>query len=242
MPPSQTNQPFQPYPTPAGHPAQMPAKHKKAGSLGLIVALVLFILLFLGAASFGLWAYASRQDYKANSDQKSAKAVEIAIQQESTRKDNEFLEKEKNPLKTYQGPAAYGSLSINYPKTWGAYVVEADRAAMPVDGYFHPNFVPGVQSQTAFALRVQVSSQSYEQEMKQFDGKVKSGKVTVTPFVAKNVPGVTGARVDGEINQGQKNSMILLPIRDKTIKISTESQQFIGDFNNIILANLKFVP
>jgi len=36
--------------------------------------------------------------------------------------------------------------------------------------------------------------------------------------------------------------MILLPLRDKTLKISTESQQFVGDFDNIILANLKFVP
>jgi hypothetical protein len=53
---------------------------------------------------------------------------------------------------------------------------------------------------------------------------------------------VVGSRIDGEINLGQKDSMILLPVRDKTIKISTESQEFMGDFNDIVLANLKFVP
>ncbi len=207
-----------------------------------MIALVILVLLFLSASVFGIWAYSSRQDYKDNSDKKAAAAAQIATQQESTKKDNEFVEKEKSPVKTYQGPAAYGSLDISYPKTWSAYIVEADRSSMAVDGFFHPNFVPGVQSQTAYALRVRVSSQSYEQEMKQFDGKVKGGKVTVTPYVAKNVPSVTGARVDGEINVSQKGSMILLPLRDKTIIISTEAEQFVGDFNSIILPTLKFVP
>ena len=245
MPPNQTNRPFQPYPVPPGTPGQGPAlsaSSRKSHGLGLVLALVLFIMLFLGAAGFGIWAYASQQDYKSNSDKKSAHAATLAVQQESTRKDNEFLEKEKSPLKTYQGPAAYGSLSISYPKTWSAYVVEADRAAVPVDAYFHPNFVPGVLTQTAFALRVQVSSQSYAQELKLFDALVKSGKVKVTPFIAKNVPGATGARIDGEIATGKKGSLVLLPIRDKTIKISTEADQYISDFNNIILLNLKFVP
>lgn len=220
----------------------MPPQPKKSSRFGLIVTLVALVLLFLGAAGFGLWAFASRQDYKEHADQKAAKAAEIAAQQESTKKDNEFLEKEKNPLKTYEGPAAYGSLNVSYPKTWSAYIVQTDRSSTPLDGYFHPNFVPGIQSNTAFALRLQVTSLSYQQEMKQFDGKVKSQKVTIAPFVAKNVPNVIGARIEGEINQSQKGTMILLPLRDKTVKISTESQQFLDDFNNLILANLKFVP
>lgn len=241
MPPSQINAPFQPYSVPPSVPVQN-MKPKKSKSFVLIFALVLCVLLLLGALSFGLWAYGSQQDYKKNSDKKSEAAVTIAVEKESTRKDNEFTEKEKNPLKTYQGPSAYGSLEIQYPKTWSAYIVETDKGTKPIDGYFHPNFVPNIQGETAFALRIEVSNQSYDQEMKQFDPKVKAGKVSVSPFVAKNVPETLGARVLGEINLGQQNVMILLPIRDKTIKIYTESQQFIGDFDNIILANLKFVP
>ena len=240
----QSSQQFQPYaagPTPGSGiaPFKPPKTYRP---WFLIIALAIASVLLLGFIGFGVWAFTSRQDYKNNSDQKSAKAVAIAVQNESSKKDNEFVEKEKNPLKTYVGPEAYGSVSISYPKTWGAYVVQTDRASVPVDGYFHPNFVPGLQSGTAYALRVQIMSQSYDQEMKQFDSKVKSGKVSVAPFVAKSVPGVTGARVEGEINTGQKDYMILLPLRDKTLKISTESQQFVGDFDNIILANLKFVP
>lgn len=241
MPPQQNNQPFQPYNVPAGASPQKSVQ-KKSKSLVLLIALILSVILLLGSVGFGVWAYGSQQDYKNNSDKKSEAAVAIAVEKESTRKDNEFTEKEKNPLKTYKGPAAYGSLEIQYPKTWSAYVVETDKGAKPIDGFFHPSFVPNTQGETAFALRIEVTNQSYDQEMKQFDSKVKAGKVSVSPYEAANVPGTPGAKVTGEITTGQQNVMVLLPIRDKTIKIYTESQQFAGDFNNIILANLKFVP
>ncbi len=121
-------------------------------------------------------------------------------------------------------------------------MTETERSSIPVEGYFHPSFVPGVQSGTDFALRVQVTNQPYDQELKQFESKTKSGKVKVSPYKAPKVPNVLGSRVDGEINNGQKDSMVLFPVRDKTLKISTESDQFLSDFNSIILANLTFVP
>lgn len=239
------NQQYQQYSQPPGAPPTnpMPAYSAKPHRpWGLIGTLVIFVLLFLGAAGAGFWAYNERQQYKNESDKITAKAVAAAKQQEATKKDNEFTEKEKFPLKTFEGPDTYGGLDIVYPKTWSAYVVQADQTSAPVDGYFHPGHVPGVKSGTAFALRVQVINQTYDQEMKQFEGKVKSGKVKVIAYTPKNVAGVVGSRVDGEINNGQKNTMILLPVRDKTIKLSTEAPQFLGDFEKIILENLKFTP
>lgn len=235
MPP---NQPFQPYP----EQPPLPPKPKQHHAWNLIVPLVVSVVFLLAALVFGMWAFSSRADYKNNSDKKAADAVAIAVQRESSRKDKEFVEKEKLPLKKYLGPPDFGTLEISYPKTWSAFVTELDKGSTPVDGYFHPNFVPGLQSGTAFALRVQVTSQAYDQELKQFESKGKTGKVKITAYSPKNVPGVTGARVDGEISTGQQGTMILLPLRDKTIKISSETQQFIGDFNSIILENLKFVP
>lgn len=241
MPP---NQPFQPYNGPPGQPApnMSQASMKSHKPWKLIIALVFSVLLLMSAAGFGIWAYTSRADYKNNSDKKSNEAVEIAIQKESSRKDKEFTEAEKNPLKKYQGPPEYGTVDLSYPKTWSAYVVDQDKGSTPLDAYFHPNFVPGVQSGTAFALRIKVTSQPYSQELKKFESDAKSGKVKISAFTAKNVPGTVGSRIDGEINSGQQGSLILLPLRDKTLFVSTESQQYIGDFNSIILANLKFVP
>lgn len=237
-------QPNDMFKTPYNVPPQQPmaASQLKHHSWGLIVALVFFILLFFGASGVAVWAYLGRQDYKDNSDQKSKQAVEAAIKLEDTKKDAEFTQKEKSPYKEYKAPSNFASVDITYPKTWAAFVTESDKASIPVDGYFHPSFVPGIQSGTDFALRVQVTNQSYDQELKQFDGKVKSGKVKVSPYKAPKVPGVLGTRVEGEINTGQKDVMILLPVRDKTLKISTESPQFLGDLDNIILANLNFSP
>jgi hypothetical protein len=36
--------------------------------------------------------------------------------------------------------------------------------------------------------------------------------------------------------------MLVIKVRDKTLEISTESNDYLNDFNNIILASLTFVP
>lgn len=230
MPPQ--GQPFQP---------QSHSELKKRRPLGLIISLIVCVLLFLGAAGFGYWAFTERNTYKNDTDAIVAKEVALTEQRVSTAKDAEFVESEKRPTKAYKGPATFGSVELEYPKTWSAFINEG-QGSSPIDGYLHPNFVPGVQSGTQFALRVEVVAKSYDAELKQYDSKVRAGKVSVTPFRAEQVPDVLGARVEGEINTGQKNIMVLFPIRDKTLKISTESETFYKDFNDIILKTLKFVP
>lgn len=217
-------------------------KSNQDGSVATLVALGVFIVLFITAASFGAWAFMSRQDYKNNADKKAADAVTIAIKQEDSKKDAEFVEQEKNPLKSYVGPETYGKITIQYPKTWSAMVDETASSDAVLNGYFHPDFVPGIDTSTNFALRLQVVSQSYDQILKQFDNLVKAGKTRVAPYQAPKVSGVTGARVDGMFDSQKSGSMILLPLRDKTIKLWTEGDQYVGDFNNNILPNLTFVP
>lgn len=221
-----------------GHNGQV----KKQRSAVTIILLAFFILLSLCLMLFGFWAFAGRQDYKNNVDKKIAVAIDAAKQQVSADKEKEFAERDKNPNKEYKGPGTFGSVDILYPRTWSAFVTEDAKAPQPVNGYFHPEFVPGIQSGTAFALRVQVTNQSYDQELKQFEAKAKSGKVTVAPYKAPKVPEALGARVEGEINNNQKGIIVLFPLRDKTLKISTESEQFRADLDTIILANLTFIP
>lgn len=208
----------------------------------LIIPLTLLVILFLGAASFGIWAYMSRQDYKENSDAKVATAVTVAEERTSTKKDTEFLEKEKEPFTAYSGPAPYGSLKVTYPKTWSAYVSEKSNTSTPVDAYFHPKFVP-VDSGTptpSYALRVEISDISYAASVKVFDNLVKTGKVKASPYIPASAPNVTGVRLDGEIFSKKQGSMIIVPIRDKSLKIWTESQDFVKDLNEIILPNYTF--
>lgn len=219
-------------------PIQKPKRHLDA----LLIPLILATALLLGSLGFGLWAFMSRQDYKENTDQKIAVAVGEAEKVLDAKKEAEFVEREKQPYKTYEGSSTFGSVKLTYPKTWSAYITQTDKGSAPIDGYFHPDVVPGLDSGTAFALHLQVTNLSYDQELKKFDAGAKVGKVTISALTASKVPGVTGVRINGEIEPNKQGSMVLFPLRDKTLKISTESNQFINDFNDVILANLIFIP
>lgn len=214
------------------------------GSLNpLLIPLILVILLLIGAGSFAAWAFMSRQDYKNNTDQKVSAAVTVAEQQTSSKKDNEFLEKEKLPLRTYNGPTTFGSLSLQYPKTWSVYADEQVSGATPLDVYFQPNFVPAINSTNAtYALRVQVTSTSYASVLKGYETTVTSGKLKASAYVPAKVPSVTGTRLDGEVSPNKQGAMVIMPLRDKTLKIWTESNDFLNDFNNNILPNYSFEP
>jgi len=221
----------------------MKIQSREEGSINaLVIPLILAVVFFFAALGFGLWAYSSRTDYKDNTDAKIATAVEVAQKETTTEKDNEFIEREKQPLKEYKGPASYGTLSIKYPKTWAAYIDESSKSGTGIDGYFHPNFVPGVGSDTDYALRVQVVDKSYADELRAFDSGVKQGKTKAAPYKPVNVENIVGTQLTGEIGGQETGTLILLPLRDKTIRIWTEADQFNADFFNNVMANFKFVP
>ncbi len=217
-----------------------PPPQRKSGPWLIIVCIVTLVVLLIFVGLFA-WAFSSRQDYKNNVDKKVETGVAARAKVIAAEEEKKYQEREKSPFKSYQGPATYGTISITYPKTWSGFVTEGTSSEL-IDGYFHPNYVPGLDSGTDFALRVQVIDTPYTEEVKQFDSQVKKGTVKVSPYRAPKMGDVSGTRVDGEIEKGQKNSMVLFPLRDKTIKISTESQDFLKDFEDTILANLTFVP
>ncbi len=219
-------------------------KHDQHGAINaLLLPCIVIALLFIVSASFGFWAYAGRQDYKLNSDAKVASAVTVARQAESTAKDRQFAEIEKQPLRNYNGPQAFGSLVVAYPKTWSAYVDDSGSGNATVDGFFYPGTVPALTAQnSSFALRVQVLAQSYSSIVTSVRDAQETSKAIVTPFALAKVPSVVGVRVDGNFKEQKVGSMVILPLRDKTIEISTESNDFLNDFNKNILPNLTFVP
>lgn len=240
MPPSPGVQPTASVPPQAPVSASQMKAHRP---IGLIVALVIFILGFLAMSGFAFWAFAQMQDYKNNVDEKVAAAVDSAVEETKDSKEKEFLERSKSPYKTYKGPGTFGAVELTYPRTWSAAVDENAPGTTTVTGFFHPDFVPGSRSETAFALRLEIMEQPYEKVLGSYDSDAKAGKVKVSPFKAARVPSVLGARIDGEVVKGFKGSAVLLPLRDKTIRISTYSSQTFGkDFNDVVLKNLIFTP
>lgn len=225
-------------------------KHNQKGAVdGTVIALGFCIFVLLLSIGFGAWAFSGRQDYKNNVDKKIAAAVTIAKKQESTAKDKEFVEKEKNPLRPYSGPAEYGGINLLYPKTWSGYVsINKDaQTTSPLLAYFYPAIVPSTDDAgNRFALKIEVSSEPYATVMDSINNFIESSgektPPTVTPYALPKVPKTIGTKLTGNLPDDKNGEMIILPLRSQTIKISTEAQQFVPDFEKIILPNFSFTP
>lgn len=210
---------------------------------GTLVSLVVTIVLLVGALGFGGWAFMSRQDYKNNSDQKASKAADERQKATEASDAVKYAEAAKNPLEKHKAPDQFGGVTVAFPKTWSAYANEDGQGINPVDDYFHPEAVPNVVNKdNSFALRVQVVSQSYDKILKGFEGDIKGSKVSASPYAFAMVPSVVGTRLDGEVVQNKRGSMIIVPMRNMTLKVWTESPSYLPDFNTYILPNLSFSP
>lgn len=211
----------------------------------LLVPLILTSVLLVATMAFGFWAFSSRQDYKNNSDKKAAAAADESKKATQEADAARYFKEAKNPLKTYTGPAAFGSVTLQYPKTWSAYIAEArtTQSSMPVNGYYHPNIVPDTTNlENSFALRIQVVAQPYATVLAPFTSLAQEGKVAVQPFTLAKVPTVVGTRITGQIESNKQGSMVVFPLRNLTLKVWTQSADFLPDFNDIILPNLSFAP
>lgn len=230
--------PNQPTPPP---PQYQSASQQKQHGKGLLITTIVLAVVLLGTAGFAIWAFLERQEYKDNVEGIVTREVDEAVTQREAELEAEFTEREKEPYTSYTSPSAYGTVTVEYPKTWSAYVEESDRGSTPVEGLFHPDFVPN-ENDNAIALKLEVVNRSYEQSLRTYETAARSGRVDIQPVQAVNVEGITGSRADGEISRGTQGAVVLFELRDKTLILTTESTEFIDDFNDIILENLTFVP
>jgi hypothetical protein len=213
-----------------------PQKQKRKLN-ALLIPLILVTLLMFGAAGFGFWAYAGFTDNKNNVDTKVAAAVTNSKAEIAKTLEAQFLEREKQPYREFQGPAALGSVRFQYPKGWSAYVNYAD-GSIPVKGYFQPKEVPAVETRDVkYALRVDVRNTSYADSLKNIESQIKDGRIKTTPYENS---GEKGVRLDGELDPKIKSVMIMLPLRDKTLRVWTELPEYQADLDNIVLKSLSF--
>jgi hypothetical protein len=249
------NQYYQPQtppgPLPGGIPSivnQVPptgvngARHS---STGLIVAIIILVVLLLGSLLFGFWAFTGRQDYKNNVDAKIAVAVVEAEKLTTEKNTLAFAEESKSPLKEYVGPSSYGSVTVKYPKTWSGYVAAGIKANEPLNAAFHPDVVPATQSSKspqAIALKVRVVNEPYDNVVEELQGYIEQGKTSASPYALPKMPEQVGMMFKGAISNELSGVQVVLPLRDKTLVITTESDQYISDLETHILPNITFVP
>lgn len=210
-----------------------------------LIIMVLLVILLIASLAFGGWAYSQMKSYKNDSDKKVAAGIAAEKQTLTKQAQDNF---DKANTKQFLGSPTYGSVSFSYPKTWSAYV-DTTNTSEPINAYFHPDQVPGVNSQTAYALRLELVSTDYSQVVQQFSGGVQQGTITAKAYLPPKLSGVAnvqpGTLFSGQINTGdstQRGTLLAIKVRDKTLEISTESNDYLNDFNNVILSSLSFAP
>jgi hypothetical protein len=209
----------------------------------LLIPLIVLVVLFFTSLGVGYWAFSQRTHYKDDSDQIVATAVQKAINNTESSDAAKYDEEEKTPYNVYVGPAAFGNITISYPKTWSGYVVENDSSSTPIEGYFQPGVVPDITNiNNTFALSVELTQTPYDSIMSQFNAQLQAGQVTIAPYTLPKVPSVVGSRVVGQILPNSQGTMIVLPLRNMTLEVWTESNAFTSDFNTDILPHLSFSP
>lgn len=201
----------------------------------LTIPLVLAILLLIAASVMAVIYYTKFIEQRDTNQPIIDAAVVKAEEAQKEQLETEFTEREKLPTKNYTSPSELGTVKLVFPKTWSSYV-EVTRAN-GMDFYAHPNYVPS--DNVNYALRMSVVNRPFANEVKSYDNAVKKGELRAT---AVRVSGTTGSRLDGFLEKDQEGSMVIFPLRDKTLRVWTESNEFRDDFNNIVLKGLTFVP
>lgn len=201
----------------------------------LTIPLILAALLLVGASVLSVVFYMQYVDQRDNNQPKIEAAVEKAKEEQASELEAAFLEREKSPYDTYTAPAELGSVKLTYSKKWSAYVDL--KSGRDMEMYVHPNYVPS--KDVNYALRMSVVSRQFASELKSYDSLVRRGELKATSI---EVAGTKGVRLDGFLESDVEGSLVAFPLRDKTLRVWTESKDFRGDFNNIVLKKLTFVP
>lgn len=215
---------------------KQPTEPVKKDNSSLIKTIIIVALSVLLATFIGLfiWMLFNYTEAKTNLDSKINIAVAEAKEAQAEELEAEFAEREKNPYETFAGPADYGELSFEYPKTWSVYIESDASKGGDFKAYLNPGGVNTVSEKTLNALRVSILDKSFEtvtaDYKKQMDKKDSNLKVQAT-----TVNGVSANRYSGTIPGTEFNGYIVIfKIRDKTAVFRTDSVLFANDFDTLL--------
>ncbi len=241
--PMQPIQPAGPNPNAApGMPmvqqVQVQADAKKDTS-GLIKTIVIIALSLVAVTFIGLfvWMLVQYNDVKTDVDGQIDVAVAAAKDEQATKMEAEFLEREKYPYKVFAGPADYGQLTFEYPKTWSVYVAAAATGGGDYNAYFNPNQVDAVGEETINALRVSIKNESFDKVTEEYQRAMdrKDSGLTMESVTIGKDANITANRYTGKIpNTDLSGFIVTFKIRDKTAILQTDSVLFQADFDKLL--------
>lgn len=243
MQPMQQAQPSQ-MPITPGAPmvqqVQAPQAPKK-DIAGLVKTIVIIAVSLIAVTFIGLFIWRSVEYNEVSSDVNGQidVAVAKAKDEQKSKDEAEFLEREKYPFKTFSGPADYGELSFEYPKTWSVYIAAAATAGGDFNAYLNPIEVSAVGKETINALRVTIRNKGFDDVAAEYQ-KAMDKKDSNLTMESITFNGITGNKYTGKIPDTELNGFIVIfKIRDKTAILQTDSVLFKADFDKL-LETVKF--
>jgi hypothetical protein len=213
--------------------------HVSAGSPNRsFLAVAVLGIAVVGLLVFGVWAFMNYLDQKNNVDAIVGKAVDTAKQEQKDVDDAAFAEQEKQPTVKLAGPSDLGGATVSYPKTWSAYV-DKDGTGGVYAAYLHPGAVKSISQKAINAVVITVEDREYEATLKTYDSTVAKGDLKASPV---KLGDQVGTRLDGTFSKDVQGAEVLFKLRDKTLSVAVQSNDYLSDFNNIILPSLTFNP
>lgn len=247
MPPVQPVQPGQPvmgYQTMAtnGMPMVqqvqvMPETKKDVKSLIKTIAIIVVSLIAVTFIGLFIWMYLQYDTISTDVGEQIEVAVAQAKDEQSQKMEAEFLDREKYPYKIFSGPADYGQLTFEYPKTWSVYVAKAATTGGDFNAYFNPIQVDAVGKETINALRVTIVNKSFDNVSKEYQKAMdrKDSNLTIVSTTIGKDENITANRYTGTIPNTELSGFIVtFKIRDKTAILQTDSVLFQADFDKLL--------
>lgn len=206
---------------------------------GLIKTIAIIVLSLVAVTFIGLfiWMLVQYNDARTDVDGQIDVAVAAAKDEQATKMEAEFLEREKYPYKVFAGPVDYGQLTFEYPKTWSVYVAAAATEGGDFNAFFNPVQVDAVGKDTINALRVTIQNESFDKVTEQYQkamDKKDSGLTMESVTIGKDAS-ITANRYTGKIPDTDLSGFIVtFKIRDKTAILQTDSVLFQADFDKLL--------
>lgn len=192
---------------------------------------VIFIVLFV-------WMAARYADVSSDVEKQIKDATIAAVDENTVKLEAEFAEREKTPNRTFAGPADYGEVSFEYPKTWAAYEYSSASNGGDYGAVFFPYTIYGTDDETINALRFSIlSNTSYESFISDLSEDIADGLITQD---TRQINGANAMFYVGEIREGIYGAMAVIKLRDKTVILQTDAYTVYGNDFEALLKTVRY--
>ncbi len=187
-------------------------------------------------------AYRENTNVKNNLSQLNANAAAQAAAGQKKQDELANYKANQEPFRTYSASAVNGGFQLQIPKNWSLYAGNNTSSINQLDLIADPDVIvvnSGTAALNTHAFHLQLQRQNGATVNRLYQEKLKKKVLTSTGVTISGIP---GTRYEGMIDDQRHNGVIIvLPVRDKTMVITTDVRDHLEAFDKI-LSTAKIVP